>query len=126
VAIADLDEAEFALCFMAAHLRQPAQAIGLEHSSFDHTKRPGTGPGHALQKSSAVNAIPVMIVQDFIFEFVSHFFLLKESRASMLKAFAMPSFCLTVSLWKYSRKSQITFGGQDHSSVNLRCGAQEL
>ena len=62
VAVADLHETEFALVFMAAE-RETAQAVGIEHAALDHAKGARAGPRHALQESSAVNSVVVVVMQ---------------------------------------------------------------
>jgi hypothetical protein len=66
VAIADLDEAQFSLGGMFLELGKPSQAVGTEYTPFDHAKGARPGPGHAFQKTAAVNAIMIVVVQDLI------------------------------------------------------------
>ena len=72
VAVTDLDEAEFSLGILAANLGKTAEAVGLQDPAFHHAKGAGAGPGHALQETSAVNSIMVVVMQEFVFGFLSH------------------------------------------------------
>src|SRR5262249_38055719 len=72
VAVADLHKAEIALRLLFADRGKPAQAVGLQHTAVDHAQGPGSGPGHALEKTAAINAVMVVIVQNLIFLVVVH------------------------------------------------------
>src|SRR5882762_1464229 len=45
-----------------------AQAIRLQHAALHYAQRASAGPCHALQKSAAIDAVVVVIVQYFIFD----------------------------------------------------------
>jgi hypothetical protein len=62
VTIADLDEAQLALGFLFSNFQTPAQAIRLEHAAPNHAQGPGPGPGHAFEKTTAVDAIVIVVV----------------------------------------------------------------
>ncbi len=68
VAVADLDEAEVALVFMAAE-RKAAQAVGVEHAAFDYAKGASSRPCHALQETSAIDSVMVVVMQKFVADF---------------------------------------------------------
>src|SRR5271165_2233656 len=69
VAVADLDETEFAFIFMAPHKGETAQAVGAEYAAFDHAKGARPRPRHTLQETSAVNSVMVVVVQNFVADF---------------------------------------------------------
>jgi len=48
--------------------RKLAQAIRLQHAALHYAQRASAGPCHALQKSAAIDAVVVVIVQYFIFD----------------------------------------------------------
>src|SRR5882724_6976388 len=75
MAVADLHEAEFASHFARADFSQPAQAIRLQDSSFHHAERSCPSPRHAFQKTSSVDSIVVVIVQNLVFLTFGHSFL---------------------------------------------------
>src|SRR5208337_380622 len=66
VAVADLDETEFAFIFMAPHKGETAQAVGAEYAAFDHAKGARPRPRHTLQETSAVNSVMVVVMQKLV------------------------------------------------------------
>src|SRR5579884_3525087 len=63
VAVADLNEAEFAL---RLHSRGVRQGIGLEHSSLNYAQSARSCPRHTFQKAAAVDAVVVVVMGDFV------------------------------------------------------------
>src|SRR5258708_2894040 len=74
VAVADLNEAEVSLRLFFSDLGKTAEAIRLHDSAVDHAQGPRAGPGHALQKPSAVDSIIVVVMQNLIFVPLTHGF----------------------------------------------------
>src|SRR5947207_185208 len=72
VAVTDLDEAKFSLGILACDLGKTAEAVGLQDPAFHHAKGAGTGPRHTFQETSPVNSVMVVVMQEFVFGFLSH------------------------------------------------------
>jgi hypothetical protein len=49
---------------MLLELGKPSQAVRTEHAPFDYAEGARPGPGHAFQKTAAVNAVMIVVVQD--------------------------------------------------------------
>src|SRR5262249_21247250 len=62
VTVANLHKAEFAGSSARRYLGKSTQTIGFQDAALNHTKRASSGPGHALEKAAAVNAVVVVIV----------------------------------------------------------------
>src|SRR5208283_3560156 len=72
VAVADLNETEFALIFRAPERRETAQAVGVEYAAFDDAKGARPSPRHTLQETPAVDSIVVVIMQNFVVDVGLH------------------------------------------------------
>src|ERR1039457_679026 len=92
MAIADLNETEFSLEFMTAHSGNPPQAIGVQHSAFDHAQGTRARPCHTLQEAPAVDSVAVRFVESLFLRFNLHWLLLLRSFAVR---FEFPSLWLT-------------------------------
>jgi hypothetical protein len=64
VAVADLSENQLALVVLRASGIVGMQSEGFQDSTFDYTHGRGTGPCHAFEKSTAIDAISVMVKAD--------------------------------------------------------------
>src|SRR5262249_45539487 len=98
VAVADLHKAQLAHRCGRIELGKRAQAVGVQHASLHHAERARSCPSHALQKSSPVNSVPVMVKLDFVFCFVLHcefLSLIKESGAARVLNYARRSLWTT-------------------------------
>jgi hypothetical protein len=74
VAVTDLNEAQLArLGSSGGQTGRIAEAVGPQNSAFNNVQSSGSSPGHAFEKSTAVNAIVVVIVKNNVFLFSSHF-----------------------------------------------------
>jgi hypothetical protein len=60
MAVADLDEVEFA--FAGGHLL--AKRLRGDRTAGDGPEHAGAGPGHAFEKAAAIDAVGVVIVKD--------------------------------------------------------------
>src|SRR5581483_6433861 len=80
VAVTDLDKAQLAFGLLLAQFSKPAEAVRLEHAALHHAKGPGAGPSHALKKSATINAVMVVVMQDYIILFFRHALLLGGRR----------------------------------------------
>ena len=80
MAIADLNETEFSLEFMTAHSGDSSQAIGVQHSAFDHAQGARARPCHALQEAPAVDAVVVRFVASLFLRFNLHWLFLLRFR----------------------------------------------
>src|SRR5215467_9610315 len=81
--VTDLHKAEVAFGFLITNDRQAAQAVRLQHAAMHYAQGSGPGPGHAFQESPAIDAVVVVIVQDFILYFrrIAHSLLLASPLA---------------------------------------------
>ena len=80
VAVADLDETEFALRGLC-DVGGIVESVGLQHSTFEHAEGSGAGPRHAFQESSAVDSVVVVVERNCVMLFLRrHSFLSFLSR----------------------------------------------
>jgi hypothetical protein len=70
--VTDLDKAQLGLDILLLELRETAEAVGLKDSALDQAEGSGSCPGHALQKTSAIDSVVIMIMQDLIFAVALH------------------------------------------------------
>jgi hypothetical protein len=61
VAVADLHEAKFAGGSRGIYFGRTTEAERFQYAALHHAQRSGAGPGHALQKATAVDAIVVVV-----------------------------------------------------------------
>ena len=65
MAVADLHEGEmshFVGLHVGAHLG--SKGVRFQHASLNYTECAGAGPGHAFQKTSAVDSVFIVVVLD--------------------------------------------------------------
>src|SRR5690242_8049342 len=79
VAIADLNEAQLAVSSASRKTGGIAEAVRSQNSSLDDAQGSRAGPGHTLQKPTAVNSVVVVIVNNQVFLLSWHRFLLQFS-----------------------------------------------
>src|ERR1700741_3614911 len=63
VAVADLHEAQLTH-FVGLHLRTHVrgESTRRQYSAFNYAKRTGSGPGHALQKTSPIDTVIIVVM----------------------------------------------------------------
>src|SRR5205823_3234738 len=61
VAVTYLNKAELTLRFFSSETGKPTQAVRLEYAALYHAKGPCAHPGHALQETSAIDAVMVVV-----------------------------------------------------------------
>src|SRR5882724_2882400 len=79
MAVADLHKTEFAFRGHNLAADDLVDAIRLQHAAADGEEHPRARPRHAFQETAAVDAVVVVIVNDF----VSHWFVHSEFHGSL-------------------------------------------
>ena len=51
----------------------PAESVGPQDAAADGVKDPGANPGHAFEEATPVDAVVMVIVNDFVFHMVMFF-----------------------------------------------------
>src|ERR1039458_8019078 len=77
MAVADLHKAEFTFHRHNLSADDLVHAIRLQHTAVEGPQHASAGPGHAFQETAAVDAVVVVIVNDFIL----HWFVRSSLRA---------------------------------------------
>src|SRR5579864_8841418 len=86
VAITDLYKGEFSLGVIWTDACKVTEAVRVQDSALNNTKCPGARPGHAFEKTAAVDSIVIVIVQDFVFRLFSHSLSLLGTRVVLLSS----------------------------------------